>query len=1257
MDSESQNPKSEWWRGPGKMSLDEVGQGYRFFRLIPHKGSEYAIANSNTGAKTLNEVPRIPETPIPGENNTIPRISLAPSVWHAIHGIGGGVNASLDDTKNSPEIREDIGGHCHMFHIYGIKDVPPGHMTTEQIAHLVPDAMSTGESWATQPIQMEHLGQIGGDFNPHTGDYDLWAFRRPSRIQKTEKDGLIQIVSVAPFKNGKALFGRRGDTNTWNFPGGHVEDGETPIKAAVRELLEETGLKPTSLRSLGSKVITGKSGKELEVHSYRATVDGIPDASRDPDKEFVEFKWIDPYHPDEDVMQKLSNKPDVTIELLKDLKKTFEGLGKAVLDPTHGYIIDHDADDDGITVKAHLNGVPVAEAELVHHPRLQRLYPLMVDVDPDHRRRGLASAMYAYAEKVTGRKIIPSADQTEDGKALWAGNQKQVQFGTIRKDEGYEHELGEWLAKMHPGFTFPKLGLPDNRRETPIVDDPRQMEIYRRAQTNEAMTRIKEHDELRGEAREKKRTELRSMPDDTVGEASTLGGMISHSKGDLLRLDAISGGGLNRIRYGHNNAPLATQLHEDLHLMFSRVQNKYGPESRRNLARNIVERMKLAEPETYKALNMFMGSRGYIPTHPYYQEEHLTGLLSYLNNPGERMAFHAQHGHDPEFQRNFSTLLKKGYELVRGLSRNEINTRWLLRPDQKAKLDWDDFEAEYQAADTGLAKMSLADIKNGRKLKSSRHALNEKRYDYNHLLSPEQRTAGYKLQVHENGGTGVRAVLYHPSEASAHNRLGPGEAGTVGATVGNRNNIYLNYAYVLEHHRGGKGVPMYEALMAHAKNHMGIVSVDGDEHSSMAAAVHQKLAQKHGLDYKPVLNDPEYAGKSPGPHDDRYAGYSYMLKSEDNLQDDLAVDTATDMIGFNPQVHPAFSAAMFLSGKPEVSYQTIRQALYDQEDYVDAALQAYGLGMDDANRAAVKAVMSISGLSKAEVEQIPAGKDIVAGTSDADQTAEGIRRVFRSGHVRAAHLNGKHSKGSLIARDEISDKIYLLKPGAGGQSPAAGASQEPATQSRREVAFWHVMEDVGLGESVPRADLVIIDGREYAVIHMLPFTWKGFQKKLNSDHMIGRRVFGAYRDRGILHKWAVIDFVLGNPDRHGDNMMISDDDQLLALIDHGSAFAGPSFDPANDKNSFVPFYLRAWAGEKFNRLSVKEKLAKMPTLDAQLRDELRTWLDDIHADHLAGLLTRFGIDPQPSLDRLAKVKTLAMQMPVDEAINRLWVTV
>lgn len=40
---------------------------------------------------------------------------------------------------------------------------------------------------------------------------------------------------------GKLLWCRHRDRDTWEVPGGHIEEGETALEAAARELQEETG--------------------------------------------------------------------------------------------------------------------------------------------------------------------------------------------------------------------------------------------------------------------------------------------------------------------------------------------------------------------------------------------------------------------------------------------------------------------------------------------------------------------------------------------------------------------------------------------------------------------------------------------------------------------------------------------------------------------------------------------------------------------------------------------------------------------------------------------------------------------------------------------------------------------------------------------------------------------------------------------------------------------------------------------------------
>lgn len=83
------------------------------------------------------------------------------------------------------------------------------------------------------------------------------------------------------------------------------------------------------------------------------------------------------------------------------------------------------------TVNAHTSdGERVGQADFFI--RDKDLYPGNVEVDEAHRRRGIASAMYAHAEKIVGKKVVPSDDQTEDAEALWAANKRKPQFGKRR---------------------------------------------------------------------------------------------------------------------------------------------------------------------------------------------------------------------------------------------------------------------------------------------------------------------------------------------------------------------------------------------------------------------------------------------------------------------------------------------------------------------------------------------------------------------------------------------------------------------------------------------------------------------------------------------------------------------------------------------------------------------------------------------------------------------------------------------------------
>jgi ADP-ribose pyrophosphatase YjhB (NUDIX family) len=57
--------------------------------------------------------------------------------------------------------------------------------------------------------------------------------------------------TVAVLRDGEILLQQREDSAVWNLPGGAVEPGESLAQAAVREVLEETGLEVRLTRLVG----------------------------------------------------------------------------------------------------------------------------------------------------------------------------------------------------------------------------------------------------------------------------------------------------------------------------------------------------------------------------------------------------------------------------------------------------------------------------------------------------------------------------------------------------------------------------------------------------------------------------------------------------------------------------------------------------------------------------------------------------------------------------------------------------------------------------------------------------------------------------------------------------------------------------------------------------------------------------------------------------------------------------------------------
>ena len=78
-------------------------------------------------------------------------------------------------------------------------------------------------------------------------------------FHNTANDELLKFAIIIAKHNGKWVFCKHKDRNTFELPGGHREPNETILQAAKRELYEETGALIFDIKPLFAYSVIGKS--------------------------------------------------------------------------------------------------------------------------------------------------------------------------------------------------------------------------------------------------------------------------------------------------------------------------------------------------------------------------------------------------------------------------------------------------------------------------------------------------------------------------------------------------------------------------------------------------------------------------------------------------------------------------------------------------------------------------------------------------------------------------------------------------------------------------------------------------------------------------------------------------------------------------------------------------------------------------------------------------------------------------------------
>lgn len=110
----------------------------------------------------------------------------------------------------------------------------------------------------------------------------------------SDKQKHIVALTAVIVNNGRVLVMQRGEDEIafpgkWGFPGGKVEQGETPLEALKREVIEEVGIEASDFKLLTDFTFIRPDGHNVVGFAFTTNVD---DDKVVLHSDFQNHKWV-----------------------------------------------------------------------------------------------------------------------------------------------------------------------------------------------------------------------------------------------------------------------------------------------------------------------------------------------------------------------------------------------------------------------------------------------------------------------------------------------------------------------------------------------------------------------------------------------------------------------------------------------------------------------------------------------------------------------------------------------------------------------------------------------------------------------------------------------------------------------------------------------------------------------------------------------------------------------------------------------------